>query len=99
MIERDDPYSASDFPPGAHQLWGYLDINFNESAQYGHRATKTQGAWLIVCELIYYFTLFKVDSDSRQKVQYELTSYRFSLMEYETCSNDLGRIGIPCRSL
>ena len=47
MIERDEPYSEFDYPPGAHQFFGYLDINFNESVQYGHRATKTQEAWLI----------------------------------------------------
>ncbi len=47
LIERDDPYSEHDFPPGAHQLFGFLDINFNENVQYGWRATKTQEAWLI----------------------------------------------------
>lgn len=47
MIERDDPYSAYDSPPGAHQFFGYLDINFRENVQYGTRATKTQEAWLI----------------------------------------------------
>lgn len=47
MIERDDQYSYYDYPPGAHQLFGYLDVNFNESVQYGMRATKTQEAWLI----------------------------------------------------
>ena len=47
MIERDDPYSPQDLPPGAHQLFGFLDVNFRESVQYGLRATKTQEAWLI----------------------------------------------------
>ena len=47
MIERDDEYFPDDYPPGAHQLFGYLDVNFNESVQYGRRATKTQEAWLI----------------------------------------------------
>lgn len=47
VIERDDEYSYNDYPPGAHQFFGYLDINFNESVQYGVRATKTQEAWLI----------------------------------------------------
>src|SRR3990167_9627083 len=46
-IERDDLYSERDNPPGAHQFFGMLDVNFNESAQYGLRATKDQEAWLI----------------------------------------------------
>src|SRR3990167_9119077 len=47
IIARDDPYGPGDSPPGAHQFFGYLDVNFGESAQYGSRATKTQEAWLI----------------------------------------------------
>ena len=38
-IERDDLYSENDSPPGAHQFFGMLDVNFNESAQYGLRAS------------------------------------------------------------
>ncbi len=47
LIERDDPYSDNDNPPGAHRLFGYLDYNFGESAQYGTWASKSQEAWLI----------------------------------------------------
>lgn len=47
IIERDDPYACNDYPPGAHQLFGMLDVNFREGAQYPIRASKTQEAWLI----------------------------------------------------
>lgn len=53
LVARDDVYSraprAKVHPSveGAHCLFGYLDVNFNESVQYGTRASATQEAWLI----------------------------------------------------
>jgi len=48
LIERDDEYGGQeDYNKGAHRVFGFLDVNFNESMQYGAWATKTQEAWLI----------------------------------------------------
>lgn len=50
LIERDEEHGQLDGGyeiPGAHQSFGYLDMNFNEGAQYGARASLTQEAWLI----------------------------------------------------
>ena len=54
LIVRNDVYSRprssynySAHSEGAHCLFGYLDVNFLESPQYGPRATATQEAWLI----------------------------------------------------
>ncbi len=54
LIVRNDVYSRprssysySAHSEGAHCLFGYLDVNFLESPQYGQRATATQEAWLI----------------------------------------------------
>ena len=50
LVVRNDVYSRNrSFPTleGAHCLFGYLDVNFHESVQYGSRATADQEAWLI----------------------------------------------------
>lgn len=50
LVVRNDVYSRNRSLPtleGAHCLFGYLDVNFHESVQYGSRATAAQEAWLI----------------------------------------------------